>query len=129
MDKYIGIPFKPNGRDHNGVDCWGLVCLIYQDKLGVRLPSYDDIYTANSISVLRRVARTMASERYTWVRVERPMPYDIVLLRSGEYLWHVGLIIDKRRMIHALDGDAVCIEEYTSLYWKDRIVEFRHYAG
>lgn len=31
-------PYKPHGRDYDGLDCYGFVYLYYRDVLGVRLP-------------------------------------------------------------------------------------------
>lgn len=34
-DRFIGIPFEDHGRARAGCDCWGLVCLIYQEELAI----------------------------------------------------------------------------------------------
>lgn len=127
-DDYIGIPFKPDGRDRTGTDCWGLVHLIYRERLGIGLPEHSGIYTGNSLSSLKKVAREMEEARKRWLLVEAPQEYDAVLLRTGKYVWHVGMVIDNRRMIHIMDGINSVIEPYTGLAWKNRVQEFRRYV-
>lgn len=128
-DDYIGIPFLPDGRDRDGLDCYGLVCLVYRDRLGVDLPGIRGIYSRNTAGCLKRVARAMAEEKLKWRKVEVPAPYDVVMLRTGEYAWHVGLVIDKRRMLHVLEGTDTMIDEYAGLEWRHRIEGFYRYAG
>lgn len=40
INDWIGIPFQSGGRSKNGLDCYGLVCAIYQEKLGLTLPDW-----------------------------------------------------------------------------------------
>ena len=54
-DDYIEIPFLPDGRDRNGCDCWGLVCLVYREKLGIELPEYKGVFEAQTIAQLKNV--------------------------------------------------------------------------
>ncbi len=126
-DNYIGIPFKPNGDDRNGLNCWTLLCLVYKEVLNIDLPKYIDIFTDKSLASLLRVARTMKVERLSWALVSNPQPYDLILLRTGEYVWHCGVVIDKKNMLHVMEGINSCVEEYTGLMWKDKVDEFRHY--
>jgi len=128
-DDYIEIPFLPDGRDRNGCDCWGLVCLVYREKLGIELPEYKGVFEAQTIAQLKNVARVMEREKESWVRVEKPHEFDVVMIRSGAYAWHVGIVIDRRRMLHVMSGINSTVEEYTGMDWKNRIEEFRRYVA
>lgn len=128
-DAYIDIPFKPDGRDRNGLDCWGMIYLIYRERLGIDLPDYSGIFTEQTPASLKRVARIMAKERDKWLKVEVPDVYDVVMLRTGIYTWHVGLVIGPRYMLHIMSGINSVVEEFTGMQWKNRVEEFRRYAG
>jgi cell wall-associated NlpC family hydrolase len=128
-DDYIEIPFLPDGRDRNGCDCWGLVCLVYREKLGIELPEYKGVFEAQTIAQLKNVARVMEREKESWVRVEKPHEFDVAMIRSGAYAWHVGIVIDRRRMLHVMSGINSTVEEYTGMDWKNRIEEFRRYVA
>lgn len=127
-DRYIEIPFVPDGRDRTGVDCYGLVYLVYKEQRAIELPSYAGIFKDQSFESLRRVARFIATHKNTWRKVEDPRPFDMIILRSGRYLWHVGIVIDSRHMLHIMDGINSCREEYTGLFWRNRVEEFRRYG-
>jgi len=124
-DRYIGIPYKVNGRDRTGVDCYGLIHLLYKELKGIELASFDSVVTGGTRGDLRKVARAIEKEKETWVKVENPEPFDVVLLRTGKYSWHVGLVISKTKMIHSLNGTDSIIEDFTKPYWKNRVQEFR----
>ena len=128
-DSYIDIAFKPDGRDRSGCDCYGLICLIYRERLGIILPDYAGIFTDQSFATLKKVARVMAEGREKWQKVDTPKPYDMVMLRTGEYQWHVGIVIDRSRMLHVMAGIESVVEPYTGLHWKNRVVEFRRWPG
>ena len=128
-DDFIEIPFKPDGRDRNGCDCWGLVCLVYREKLGIELPEYKGVFEAQTIAQLKNVSRVMEREKESWVRVEKPHEFDVVMIRSGAYAWHVGIVIDRRRMLHVMSGINSTVEEYAGMDWKNRIEEFRRYVA
>jgi cell wall-associated NlpC family hydrolase len=127
-NKYIDIPFKPDGRDRSGLDCWGLVCLIYKEQLNIELPSWSGVFKDQSIGCLKQVARSMAIERDRWVKVDKPEPFDVILLRTGAYIWHVGVVLTPTTMLHVMSGINSVIESFTGLQWKNRVQEFRRYA-
>ena len=127
-DSYIDIPFKCDGRDPSGCDCWGLVTLVYRERLGIELPSWSGVFKDQSLGCLKQVARAMAIERDRWLKVDTPEPMDVIMLRTGKYVWHVGIVIDSFNMLHVMTGINSVIESYKGLYWKNRVEEFRRYV-
>ena len=37
LNRYIGKPYKYGGRDMEGLDCYGLVKVIYNDRYNLKL--------------------------------------------------------------------------------------------
>jgi len=124
IKNYIGIPFLKNGNDREGCDCWKLIVMVYREQLGIELPDYAEIFVDDSLASLRRVARTMKEERLKWRQVQTPIPYDVILLRIDGLVCHAGLVIDRRRMLHIMDGTDSTVEEFTGLQWKQRVEGF-----
>jgi hypothetical protein len=44
------------------------------------------------------------AEQERWKRVEAPAPFDTVLMRSGPLPCHIGVAVDRLRMIHIQKG-------------------------
>lgn len=128
-DAYIGIPFLPDGRDRSGIDCWGLHRLIFLEQRGIELPSYSGIFIDQRTCTLKAVAAMMEAEKDRWISAESPAPFDIVLLRTGRYLWHIGTVIEPPRMIHVMDGMDSVMEKYTGPAWRHRVEGFRRWQS
>ena len=125
VSKYIGLPFKPLGRDFDGCDCWGLVRLIYNRELDIELPSltYADKFDPIELNAL------LTSEEKHWTSIElgKERPGDVLALRSINP--HVGMIIDNTRMIHIQATTRACIDRYKRIAWAKRIMGiYRHAA-
>jgi len=124
---YIGIPFAAHGRDRAGCDCWGLVRLIYAERLGVVLPSYAGDYADPKEEA--EIAVLIRGQLPAWRRVDFELPGDVALLRIRKEPMHVGLVVRPRWMIHILNGIDACLERYDAPVWRRRIVGFyRHGA-
>ena len=128
-DAYTGIPFRADGRTREGLDCWGLVVMVYRERLGVSLPEFPGAYPDESPESLRTAAGVAREERKRWTRVESPRPYDVALLRLQGLPCHVGVVVSKTAMLHAMAGIESCVERFTGPHWKDRIEGFYRYAG
>lgn len=127
-DGYIGLPFLPDGRTKAGLDCWGLVQLVYREQKGIELPSYSGIYTADTVEKLREIAEIMEMESVKWPRVDIPQDFDVVRLRfSGRLAFHVGVVVGKD-FLHITQGIQSTVERLNSPVWKQKITGFYRYA-
>lgn len=135
---YVGLPFLDRGRDRAGLDCWGLVRLVFAEKRGITLPDFSEISAHDA----RRVAEAIAAECETdsWLSVMRgaEQEFDVVVMRGPIFAAngkaygvarHMGVVTDDRRILHIEEGiDAVCIP-LRSQSVKDRIMKvYRYHA-
>ncbi|OAN53901.1 hypothetical protein A6A04_13495 [Paramagnetospirillum marisnigri] len=126
-DDYIGLPFLADGRSRAGLDCWGLVRLVYFDRLGIDLPSKAGIYRDGSRDTLREIAAAMEAEAAKWRQVDDPRDCDVILMRSGPLHCHVGLWVGRNAMLHIMAGIDSTVEPIASLRRRNTVVGyFRH---
>ena len=128
---YVGKPYVSNGRDIDGFDCWGLVCLIYRDHLGVDLPSYGAIDAAD----LLRVAKEMEMGPYfgCWEPLDKPEPFCVVSMygraERSRRVVHVGVMVDEATLIHAQQKTHCAIERIDSPIIRNRVAGFWRYRN
>lgn len=128
-NKYINIPFKFDGRSIDGLDCWGLVKAVYNDKLGIDLPNFNGALCDSSRETLRKVAEIAAQERKRWIKVDDAKEFDVVLMSpTGGNPYHVGIMADRRNMLHIMEGCNSTIERVDGMRWRNRIEGFYRYA-
>ena len=83
VQDYVGLPYEMCGRSFEGVDCWGLVVMVYRNELGIVLP---DWVTDEEID--------WESERGAFINLDTPTDYCLVRTpRSGRLPDHWGLFI------------------------------------
>lgn len=126
-DDYIDLPYKIDGRDRDGVDCWGLVHLVYRERLGIILPGKDGYHEASG-GDWAKVAEAMNDEASRWSAVEKPEPYDVILMRRGPLACHVGLCVGGGQMLHINEGINSTMEPFNGMRWGKRIVGFYRYV-
>ena len=95
-DAYIGWPFREGGRSRSGIDGLGLYLLVSRERLGRVLP---DLACTRAQAVRQRLAE---AQRAAWAPVPRAevREGDLVLLRAGGHLAHVGYAVDGAWMLH-----------------------------
>jgi len=124
-ERYIGIPYVESGRDRAGLDCWGLLVLIWREQYGVDLPAYDGPTWhrgADAATIGRALQRDL--DRYDEIAAGCEREGDGIILRlRGEPL-HVGLVVASGWMIHTHETAAVCLESYRGLAWSRRVLGF-----
>lgn len=124
--RYVGLPFRRGGRDRQGIDCWGLVRLVYREVLGIDLPTYDGLAGPVELEELREIVKTGASG--AWRAVSQPCELDILLFRPWPSAPHVGLFCGAGRMLHA-DRSGTQVALVAHPRWRSRrIGQYRHTA-
>ena len=128
---YIGLPFESCGRTRAGVDCWGLVRLVYAQRLQVHLPSHHDGYTRvdDSQGVLGVfVHERQDSGHWAPVPLDEIREYDVLSFRAG-HAYHVGVAVARGRMLHVCEGIEACVESFESPLWSKRLIGVSRHCG
>lgn len=118
LSRYIGIPFVPNGRSFSGVDCYGLVYLFMKNEFNTAIPILDGVYDEQDGARNDSMADLAVSTG--WEPSER-LERSIALFKIFGFPAHVGILLSKNRMLHAVIGHCSSIERYDSLKWNKRL--------
>lgn len=112
IDKYLGIPFKENGKDFDGVYCYGLCQLFKRIEEGLILPE---------INELQKLCE----------RIEIPEKHCFVTFTDlgGKVQEHIGIMLDEVRFLHISNNlrksmPHPVIEKITDRLWKLRFYGF-----
>lgn len=131
---YVGLPFKDGGRDRNGVDCWGLVRLVYAERLSINLPDFPEIRANDWRKVARAIADAVDTDEWLPVINGAEKDYDVVVMRGHSdgaralsIRSHVGIVAPGACLLHVEDGTDVVVPKLNSVTVKDRIVGIYRY--
>ena len=124
-NKYIGLPYISNGRDENGIDCWGLVRLFYKQEYDIQLPSYTEEYSG---AYDTRILEMMDQYKNNWSQVPTPEAGSVIVFNILGEPFHVGIYIGEDKFIHARDGMDSVVESVNSPKWAKRIEGYYKYS-
>lgn len=129
-ERYLGIPHRELGRSVKGCDCYGLVHLVYLAEKGINLPSYVGEYmsTKERQQIDELVNGAMVSSDWQKIDIIDYKPMDVIAFRTGDLIFHVGLIVDKKYMLHSRK-DHSKVEDYNSAMWSSRTAGVYRYVG
>jgi len=130
VSPYIGLPFREKGRSTDGVDCWGLVRLVYAERFGIALPDLSDRYAASEDGPT--VERTVEGETApggSWRLREAPEVGSVGVFRVKGLPSHVGIAVADGRFLHSFPGVNSVVESYQSPAWSNRLVGWYEFAG
>jgi cell wall-associated NlpC family hydrolase len=101
---YVGLPFLEGGRTRGGLDCWGLLRLVYDEQLLLKLPMFGELAVrpgdpASADAVQAQIEASAAD----WIEVSpgEEEPYDALLLPVIGRPTHVALVVLRPLMLHA----------------------------
>lgn len=125
-NNYIDIPYKDGGRDRSGLDCWGLVRLVYSDQYGIELPSFSSVYS--TVKDTARTSELSAQYREQWDEITEPELGCLVLMRVLGTETHVGVYLGEDKFLHIRSGANSVVESIKSTTWQHRIVGYYKYT-
>jgi cell wall-associated NlpC family hydrolase len=129
---YIGIPFLDLGRTRAGVDCWGLVCVVYQDQFGVLLPSYTARYAncKDHAEVARLVlAEESSSPEWTDIPMGSEQEGDVVIFNVQGDPSHCGIVLNPPFFLHCDELCDTVRDSYSRAGWARRVVKFKRHRA
>jgi hypothetical protein len=125
-NKYIGLPYKHNGRDQSGIDCWGLARLVYQEQFGIDLPSLVADYEGDSGKNIRELVNI---QKESWQLVNTPEVPDLCVFRILGQPIHIGIYTGNRNFLHINEGHTSIIESLDSPKWAKRLEGIYRYSS
>lgn len=93
-ESYLGIPYKHQGRSEYGVDCVGLLYVVFRD-LGVDFAYPRNYQRTPKQNEIFHFVSNFSEE------TDCPIKGDVVLLGNERLLTHAAIFIDKYTYIHA----------------------------
>lgn len=118
-NRYIGIPYTQ-------AHCWELVRRVYADRLAIHLPEYGEIDAANLVAVARGMAQAEAGAE--WRAVHHPQAFDVCLMRGRSRVWHVGVMVDARRVLHTERATGAVLVSVHDTAMRGRVTGYRRHA-
>ena len=89
--EWRGVRHRTGGLSKNGIDCSGLVYLIYREDFGIDMPRTTDAQSG--------IGRT--------VNISHLKAGDLVFFKTGLFKRHVGMYIDKGVFLHTSSSKGV----------------------
>jgi cell wall-associated NlpC family hydrolase len=108
---YLGTPYRYGGMSRNGVDCSGLVCLVYKESAGMTLPHSSRKLQKLGAPVPR--SKTQAG--------------DLLFFRMGfsRFVDHVGICTGNGLFVHASSKVGVVESDMNDELYRTHFIEAR----
>lgn len=125
--KYVGLKHVLGGRGPEGVDCWGLLVLVYREVFGIDLPLFPGITATGVLNISRVVEHSAQTE---WTEMPKPCDGAAVAMSQKEVIHHVGIWIggERGRILHCWPKTNVISDSLEGIRLKGfrRILFYRH---
>ena len=114
LNNLVGSKYVENGRGTDGYDCYGLVLRLGElYNVPLPFPVYgSDYHSRNDVA---------NDYRHSFEKVDFPVFGDIIAIRIGKYVTHVGWMIDNYRFLHTTEKTGTVITRVDSPKYANRI--------
>lgn len=109
IQSWIGTPHRMGGMSRRGVDCSGLVVVVYDELFGLRLPRT----TADLIHAGERVNKKYLTSG------------DLIFFKPEYKSRHVGIYLGRGEFVHTSYSRGVMISRLDDGYWRQCYVTGR----
>lgn len=115
-DKYIGLPFKAQGRTMDGVDCVGLCILALKQERDIDVWDCAEAYQVAEMHTRKGLARLdeiLRRHLAVWecLPLHQVQPFDVVLYRHHGVETHCALCVDRRHVLNVTENHPVHITQ------------------
>ena len=135
FDKYINLPYKHSGRDFNGVDCYGLIWLIYKEERNIILP--DHLYEYDWVEkgcnhIIEQTYIVSLNPTFKWIDKDQCNIYDGLFFYASTkriVVNHIGLYIGEgHKFVHISARYNSRVDRLDNL-WENRLYGVMRYCG
>ena len=127
----MGISFDLGGRAKEvGLDCWGLVRVVYEEQFGIELPSFEGVYNESESTrgQQTRLEQYVLQERaslqegtFSEVPQEDAQEGDLIIIRTIGQPLHIGVVLVPGLMLNTREGVDRIVESYRHPVWASRV--------
>jgi cell wall-associated NlpC family hydrolase len=102
IQSWLGTPHRMGGRSRRGIDCSGLVVVLYEDLFDRRLP--------RTTTALMREGRRVERHNLT--------AGDLVFFKPATKFHHVGIYLGKGEFVHTSTRYGVMLSRMDDDFWR-----------
>ncbi len=107
IEHWLGVPYRYGGRDKKGIDCSGLICVLYQSLYKTDIPK----------------TVKLQYEACKKIPLKKLREGDLVFFNpEGKEVTHIGLYLSDHTFVHASVSKGVVISNLENAYYKKSAV-------
>ena len=121
FSKYIGLKYKHLGKDFSGVDCFGIVWLIFKEERGILLPDFTTLnYSPGLRSSDKELIKNVIDGDKSFKKVKPPYKiFDCPIFLDSctmTFANHIGIFISDNEFIHIREDTTSMVSKLDDYY-------------